>query len=659
MAVQAITFFKVPFDNTYKNVYAFPETNSPSSQYIYNKFRATFDFLDYPITNKEFRITNNRMVISYYTTLINGAAYYNINQYNYCAVRSNTTGESVWRFYFITGYSTLNQSTANGSIALDVEYDCWINNISKIINNNKFISSKGHVTDVIFYGDKVAPKNLSFTSNNLTYTFSSITPYRNKVILWARILLTDTNFYEFKPNPNLNYIETTINSCSSGNLQLPYVYLPVAVYNVASKEYYPAKTYELVVKNGGEPNTEFYIGCFNMRFNTTGIISTVDFTFHPPFNYYEDEETLLKRFIIDYEEYGVKASEPLTKINEEYEAIAEVGYDVGGGNAYVISARNKIFNPKLMYKVEEIEVSDTSLSNYKSGKDVIKYQYPFRYYDVEISGSHTQIVLPEQTYSFQVITKTMNDSVVWYIECFDINKNEIYQTKELPIYNNGTVPHINDPESLFFRNQGNQFLAQVDINDMKYINNAIQSSVSIAAGSVLMGSGISAGNAKLANHGGGTLAGGVSGFANATVDYFAQNKMFEAKRADLANMTNEIAIGSANALESIFLQNAIIINKYEAVQNTEYYNLMYDIYRYGLQINHTDYTAYLPHKIFNFKKAENFEAPQITNNQERLVVQSILNSGVTIWNFSAESDIIPEKIAKNKMIPNDIPNPCI
>lgn len=656
MAVQAITFFKVPFDNTYKNVYAFPEATLLSSTYIYNRLRAEFDYIDYPISNKEFRITNNRMTISYSTTFRGGAAYYSISQYNYCAVQSNTTGASVWRFYFITGYSTLNQSITNGSIDLQVEYDCWLNNVSKIINNNKFISSKGHVTDVIFFGDNVKPKNLSFTSNNLTYNFSRINPFRSDVILWARILLSDNKVYELEGS---NYVQKTIYSCSSGNKQLPYVFLPVAVYNILSKEYYPAKTYELIVKNGTNTNTEFYIGCFNMSFNTTGIISNVDFTFYPPFNYYEDGETPMKRFIIDYELDGVKASEPLTKINEEYTPIASTNFDGGDGSSYIISGRGWYFDPKLLYKVDEIEVSGTNLSKYKSGNDVIKYQYPFRYYDIEINGSHTQIVLPERTHSFQVVTKILNDSVVWYIECFDQNKNEIYQTKELPIYNNGTVPYINDPESLFFRNQGNQFLAQVDINDMKYINNAIQSSVSIATGSVLMGSGISAGNAKLANHGGGTLAGGVSGFANATVDYFAQNKMFEAKRADLANMTNEISIGSANALESIFLQNAIIINKYEAVQNTEYNNLMYDIYRYGLQINHTDYTAYLPHKNFNFKKAENFEAPQITNNQERFIVESILNSGVTIWNFATTTDSDAEKTAKNEMMPNDIPNPCI
>ena len=651
MAVQSITFFKVPFDNTYKNVYTFSEVNSPNSQYVYNKFRATFDYIDYIISNKEFRITNNRMVISYYTTSRNGAAYYNINQYNYCAVQSNTTGESVWRFYFITGYSTLNQSPTNGSIELQVEYDCWLNNISKIINNNKFISSKGHVTDVNFFGDKVEPKNLSFTSNNLTYTFSTVNPTRRNVILWARILLTDNELYEETSDPNLTYTEIVVNSCSSGNLQLPYVYLPVAVYNLLSKEYYPAKTYELVVKNGVNPNTVFYIGCFNMQFNKTGIISTVDFTFCPPFNYYEDGETQLNRFIIDYEEFGVKASAPLTKVNDEYAAVASVRYGIGSGNSYIISARNQIFNPKLLYKVEEIDISGVPSSKYISGNDVIKYQYPFRYYDVEINGSHTQIVLPENTHSFQVVTKILNDSVVWYVECFDQNKNEIYQTKEIPIYNNGTVPHINDPESLFFRNQGNQFLVQADINDMKYINKAVQSSFSIATGTVMLGAGVPSG--------GKSLTSGASGFADATVDYFAQNKMFEAKRADLANMTNEISIGSANALESIFLQNAVIINKYEAVQNAEYNNLMYDIYRYGLQINHTDYTAYLPRKIFNFKKAENFEAPQITNNQERLVVQAILNSGVTIWNFAATSDSDAEKTAKNTMMPNDIPNPCI
>lgn len=655
MAVQAITFFKVPFDNTYKNVYAFTETNSPSSQYIYNKFRATFDFLDYPITNKEFRITNNRMVISYYTTSINGAAYYNINQYNYCAVQSNTTGESVWRFYFITGYSALNQSPTNGSIELQVEYDCWINNISTIINTNKFISSKGHVTDVNILGANVKPKNLSFTSNNLIYNFSRVNSSRKNLILWARILLSDNQLYISEGGP---LVEKTIYSCSSGNIQLPYVYVPIAVFNVLSKTYYDPLTWVLRIKTADEYEV-IGIGCFNMQFNKTGIISAVDLTFYPPFNYYEDSTTSEKIFVIDYEE-GVFNAVWQTKVNELYEPIASIYYgeNLSSYNG-VISSRTKSFNPKTLYRIEEIEISGITLDNYNNGTNVIKYQYPFVYYDVEICGNHTQLVIPENTHHFHIIMKIMNDSVVWYAECFNVNNIEIYQTREIPIYNNGSVPHVSDPESLYFRNQGNQFQAQVDIAGLRYLNSSIKNSFNIVGGGASLIAGTVGGSGKVASAGSSQLTSGVFDSINTVSEFYSQNKMFEAKRADLANMTNEISIGSANALESIFLQNAIIINKYEAVQNTEYYNLMYDIYRYGLQINHTDYTAYLPHKIFNFKKAENFEAPQITNNQERLVVQSILNSGVTIWNFAEESDTIPEKIAKNKMIPNDIPNPCI
>lgn len=653
MAVQAITFFKVPFDNTYKNVYAFPEVTSPNTQYVYNKFRATFDYIDYPISNKEFRITNNRMLISYYATSRNGAAYYNINQYNYCAVQSNTTGASVWRFYFITGYSTLNQSPTNGSIELQVEYDCWINNISIIINNNKFISSKGHVTDVNILGASVKPKNLQFTSANLTYTFSSVNSSRKNMILWARILLSSNKFYTLDNN---EFKETTIYSCSSGNTQLPYVYLPVSVYNVLSKEYYPADTYSL--RMIGETTTRDYsIGNFNMFFNATGVISSVDFTFYPPFNCYEDTESTIKRFIIEYNQ-GVIYKDWYTKINEEFEAIAGTNF-TNGTSPYIISSKDRYFDGKLLYYSIEVDVGGITEENYSSGNNPIIYQYPFTYYDVEVSGTHTEIVLPENTVSFAVNIKSINESVVWYIECFDKNKNEIYQTKEIPIYNNGTVPHINDPESLYFRNQGNQFQAQVDIANVKYINNTVQSTLKTATGGALLAGGVASGNPKMAMQGFNETTGGLSGMINAGVEYYSQNKMFDAKRADLANMTNEISIGSANALESIFLQNAIIINKYTAIQNTEYNNLLYEIYRYGLQINHTDYTAYLPHKIFNFKKAENFEAPQITNNQERLVVQSILNSGVTIWNFAVTTDSNAEKTAKNTMIPNDIPNPCI
>lgn len=651
MAVQAITFFKVPFDNTYKNVYAFPETNSPSSQYIYNKFRETFDYLDYPITNKEFRITNNRMVISYYTVSRNGAAYYNINQYNYCAVQSNTTGTSEWRFYFVTGYSTLNQSPTNGSIDLQVEYDCWINNVFEIIQSkkysapHKFIASKGHINDVIKQSGNVYSKQLAFTADNLIYTFEHVNSSRKNKILWARILLTTNELYQ---STDSGFVKKTVYSCSSGNVQLPYVYLPVAVYNSISKEYYPSATYKLQTKDE-TTSLIIPIGCFNMKFNTTGIISTVDFTFYPPFNIYEDETN--KRFVIDADQ-NVYQYTWYSKVNDEYQSIAYTAYSDNIERTQVVSARSQYFAPKLIYNTDKIYISHSTENDYILGvSNPLLAQYPFEYYDIEISGTHTQLVLPENCTSFQIVIKIINESVMWYAECFDKNDNEIYQTRELPIYNNGIVPHISDPESLFYRNQGNQFKTQIDNANTKFMSSSVQNAISGVTSAAMFATGLNG------NIGG--VVNAINGEIQAGTEYYMQNKMFAAKRADLANQTNEISIGSANALESIFLQNALIITKYTAVNSTERDNLLYDIYRYGLQINHTDYSSNLSHKVFNYKKAVDFQIPTITSNQERFTIERIFNSGVTIWNFPVSTDTDAERTAKISMEPNDVPNPCI
>ena len=87
--------------------------------------------------------------------------------------------------------------------------------------------------------------------------------------------------------------------------------------------------------------------------------------------------------------------------------------------------------------------------------------------------------------------------------------------------------------------------------------------------------------------------------------------------------------------------------------------MLYDIYRYGLQINHTDYSGNLSHKVFNYKQAVDFQIPTITNNQERFTIERIFNSGVTIWNFPDSTDTDAEHTAKISMEPNDVPNPCI
>ena len=589
-----------------------------------------------------------------------------IKYYNYCSIKYHKISQDgevdYWKFYFITGYKTLNQGF-DGTTELQLEYDCWLNNLEDIFNiykNKEFISTRGHVEDIIKSSDgKVYPKNLAFLANKLTYNYSiSFHDSQNK-ILWARILLSDDYAYI---NNNGDYVKEYIISCTPIAAQLPYVYAPVAVYNLNSKEWYSSKFYTLTIIGQTDSETKVLeLNSFNIEFNKSGLINTVDFTFYPPFNCYEDSTEKQLNFVIEYNQ-NIVSKKYYSKNTTEGEPFYEPLLRTFSTTYYetpVLTARNYNISPYIIYNEIEIDLPFITTDNYNSGDSPIHYQYPFYYYDVEISGERYQLVVPENAVKFNIAIKTYSLSVVWYVVYYDINGNEISKSHEQPIYNNGLVPIVTDSETLFYRNQGNQFKAQQDIASTKYMSKSLTDSLNqkISAGAAIAG--VYSGNGKMAAKGMMALKENATDKINNALSLYEANKNYQATLLDIENLLNNISITSANAVESIFFQNCIIVNRYIAINNIEKDNTKYEFYRYGLPLNHVDKIYTLPHKIFNYKQSLDFEISAITNNNERAVIISILNSGVTIWNFMEDDDTIKERNAKNFMIANNVPNPCV
>lgn len=660
--IQEITFFKVPFDNSYRNVYTFP-SGQQAGWYINQQFVKYFPnevwniAISHPVVVKE---TNGKIILSATYNVID------IKYYNYCSIKYHKISQDgeldYWKFYFITGYSSMNQGV-KPTTELSLEYDCWLNNLQDIVNPYKykeFISTRGHVEDVVKSSDgKIYPKNLAFSANKLAYNFSRSFHGSQNKILWARILLSED--YAYIHN-NGEYEKEYIKSCTPISAQLPYVYAPVAVYNLNSKEWYTSKMYTLtIIGETSATTTVLEIGAFNIEFNKSGLINTVDFTFYPPFNCYEDSTEKQLNFVVDYHQNIVSKKYYSKNTTEDvpfYEPLIRT-FSTNYYETPVLTARDYNISPENIYNEIEIDLPFVTTNNYNAGDDAIAYQYPFYYYDVEISGERYQLVIPENAVKFNVAIKTYSLSVVWYVVYYDINGNEISKTHEQPIYNNGLVPIVTDNETLFYRNQGNQFKAQQDIASTKYIAKSLTNSINqkMSAGTAIAG--IYSGNTMQAAKGISALKENMTDKINNAVSLYEANKNHQATLLDIENLLNNISISSANSVESIFFQNCVIINQYIAINNLEKSLLNYEFYRYGLPINHKDNMASFPHKIFNFKQSLDFEISAITNNDERAVIISVLNSGVTIWNFMTDVDTYAEHDAKYNMIANTIPNPCI
>lgn len=651
MAVQAITFFKVPFDNTYKNVYKFPLNNSPTPEYTYNQLRQYFDLIDYPISGKNFRITNNKILLTYYATnRANGAAYYNISKYNYCAIQSNDTGVSAWRFYFITGYSTLNSSSSAGSIELSLEYDCWLNNVADIIQSyGKFTMVQGHVKDAHVSTD------IHVYSERISNRISDMEIQRTRVdtgykILWIKFVVGGT-LYELHDN---SYVKTEPTSVLSGDSQLPVGYYPAAVINTATMKFAQSGEFTLNVKNKSNQYFSISINKLNVSMSVGGEIVQAEYTYYVPFdvslNIATNTFTVTDAYPVGAFDYYVKKGEVydylIESAREEGDAIKRNVYALFGTGVVRPVGDNVNFT---QIRTSTLSKEDYENSEFNYNKIIQTIDSPFEWYEIEINGERKRLDIPEKTYAINLYTISILGTAYYYFEFRDYGFALIKTTIPTPIQTNGFLQLGLSGETAFYRNQGNQLLAQQQgigaRLQAKTVNNWISLFGSFGQ--------IAAGNAN-----------GIQSSLNTIGNQYAseveseiQNNMLNARKADAANSLDSFSTTSADANDVIYNQNLIIIYRCKAIKNTTYYSNLNNIYKYGVCTNVVDDLMTLPHKVFNYKKYSDVDKKFVTNNQEDEVIRNILTSGTTIWNFMLTTDDELTKTSKMVMA-KIVNNPC-
>lgn len=652
MSVQAITFFKVPFDNTYKNVYKFPLNNSPTPEYTYNQLRQYFDLIDYPISGKNFRITNNKILLTYYATNIaNGAAYYNISKYNYCAIQSNDTGVSAWRFYFITGYSSLNSSSSASSIELSLEYDCWLNNVADIIQSyGKFTMVQGHVKDAYVTTD------IHVYSERISNRISDMEIQRTRVdigykILWIKFVVGGS-VYELQDK---TFVKTEPDSVLSGDSQLPVGYYPAGVIDTANMKFAPSGEFSLKVRKGysGEEIT-ISLNRLNVSMPVGGEIVQAEYTYYTPFDVSLNIGT--KTFTVT-NSYPVAAFNYYVKKGEVYDYLIESARDEGNAiirNVFALFGTGIVRPVGDNINFTQIHTSSLSKEDYENSefnynKIIQTIDSPFEWYEIEINGERKRLDIPEKTYAINLYTISILGTAYYYFEFRDYDYVLIKTTIPTPVQTNGFLQLGLSGESAFYRNQGNQLLAQQQAIGTRLQTQTINNWIS------LFGS--------FGQIAGGNINGIQSSLHTIGSQYSAeteseiQNNMLNARKADAANSLDSFSTTSADANDVIYNQNLIIVYRCKAIKNTTYYSNLNNIYKYGVCTNVVDDLMTLPHKVFNYKKYSDVDKKFVTNNQEDEVIRNILTSGTTIWNFMLSTDDELTKTSKMTMA-KIVNNPC-
>ena len=654
--IQEITFFKVPFDNSYRNVYTFP-SGQQAGWYINQQFVKYFPnevwniAISHPIVVKE---TNGKIILSATYNVID------IKDYNYCSIKYHKISQDgeldYWKFYFITGYSSMNQGV-KPTTELSLEYDCWLNNLKDILSDTeKHTMVKGHIKDVDYlngYGSTTVPRQIMSSAPDVKTLFTIYNQNRRHMILWVKLTLGVKKLFTASVDgSSFSYHEETIYSVLPADSQLPIVYFPLAVFDTGTR-LYETTQYKIRVHNPNE-TVDLFIPNFNLSLDDSGAIFNAELTFYPPFNYYLLDDTNI--FEVDTNE-SLQIQEYFVK--EDINApLVRAFITADTGLASVIVATNKVRTPKQLYYVEQIKLPNISGYDYLDGVLPQKYQYPFYYYEIEINGEKRKIIPPESTTDIEVITSILGESVVYYIDYYNSSKTRIFREKPVPIYVMGSIPVVANPESIFYRNQGNQFLAQQEAVSTRYNVATTKNIINSAIGIGTTVAGIGAKSPKMVMSGVSSLIGsGMSQYSEST-EKNIQNQMFESKAEDLTNMAVSLNYMSNNGLVSLMFQNAMMIYIHSAIENISYANTIRDIYRYGVSANKNDSLQEIPHIIFNYKQYLEFFAPYIKNLNERNIIESILYNGVTIWNFVVDSDTTKVQKAKLEMLSYNQPNTC-
>lgn len=647
--INEIIFFKVPFDNSYRNVYTFPSGKQVG--YIINqefvKYFPNFVWnisVTHPVVLKE---TNGKIILSATYNVVD------IKDYNYCSIKYHKISQygevDYWKFYFITGYSSMNQGI-NPTTELSLEYDCWINNVADIMQSyGKFTMVQGHVKDAnVSTDNKVYSERISNRISDMEIQRTRVdTGYK---ILWIKFVVGGT-LYELQDN---SYVKTEPTSVLSGDSQLPVGYYPAAVINTATMKFAQSGEFTLNVKNKSNQHFSISINKLNVSMSVGGEIVQAEYTYYVPFDVSLNIAT--NTFTVT-DAYPVGAFDYYVKKGEVYDYLIESARDEGDAikrNVFALFGTGIVRPVGDNINFTQIRTSSLSKEDYENSefnynKIIQTIDSPFEWYEIEINGERKRLDIPEKTYAINLYTISILGTAYYYFEFRDYDFSLIKTTIPAPIQTNGFLQLGLSGESAFYRNQGNQLLAQQQAIGTRLQTQTINNWISlfgsfgqIAGGNI---NGIQSSLHTIGNQ------------YSAETESEIQNNMLNARKADVANSLDSFSTTSADANDVIYNQNLIIFYRCKAIKNTTYYNNLNNIYKYGVCTNVVDDLMTLPHKVFNYKKYSDVDKKFVTNNQEDEVIRNILTFGTTIWNFILSTDDDLTKTSKMTMT-KIVNNPC-
>lgn len=654
MRYKKLTFLKVPFDNTYTNVYTFPELSSLAPADIATAL-INYGFESYVITaekNRYFRITNGNVIMSV------PATYDFIRKFNYVIAQTENPDEYT-QFYFVTGYSTLNTgetSTTN----INIQFDAYMNNYYAISTvQEKYTQIAGHVNDIVVNSGKIYPKNMYPAHLSSKMIEENIDC--GKRILWLELMLDgEGEYYTLIEN---KYIKTTPISVYSTIKQLPIVIIPVAVFDTKKMEFsHIPGEYQLHTFNNEE-----YMPIGVQSYSIYGLhVLQAKYTYSCPFSYTEHTDSNGQVYFLMEETSDVKhfsltnlyvkkpsVSESPTITENDVEPLCRTKISNGSRIDMVLVTSNEFgsqfstfnantllhlqFNniPRLDY-LESKEYDETNI--------VELNRYPFEYYKIICGNEIFTVYPPEHCEGFDIIDICEGYEHAFKIVYFDANNTKIYETLLHPKYTSGFVPLITKSEDIYTRNTGNSINAQMQLAQLNYIKNSINSNINYLSTRLGAAQTASGDPAKAVSTEISSKANKITDKINNAYSLYSTITTINAKIEDAKNAQDSITNIDSNAIKNALSQDSIIVRKcFIDPSCTELQDYALSIYKNGINTNVSTSLLGSGRAMFFFRKLLSCHIPTITNNDERNEVENIFTEGATFWklkNYANEADKI-------------------
>lgn len=656
--IKEFYFFKTPFDNAYKNVPYF--TSNTTNEHIFNFFYTSFSgfkWLSNPISIS-LKETNGKILLHYggvsndtNNHMLTGKQ---IKDYNYCCIKW-TPGPGIspkYYFYFITGYSTLNQGSYP-STELQLQYDVWTNNFASIHNNSvKFPLIKATLNTYFTYDNK------KYTDNNFSckqvQSIFKINPYTKNPspsnpdpllaepkLLWLKVTLDTQSGAYIKNDGDESWGSAGNVGVLASATQLPVIYVPIAVLTPDGLDF-ESDVYNIKGYYNRSIQNSTTLSNINFKLDGTHIVDAT-VTAYPPFMVdYEDYTfTIYNRFNFSQFSYEQGSNYPVSFIDTanqtKYYAVFSKERDYMINWEQEFTYTTKIYVPQVNRFSGTILTDDEILASSSS----IKSPYN-TYLKLDICGTQYSIIPPPKCLYYRIRVKHVESATYIYVAYYNYLDSIISRSPYMRIDEVGGIPVVADSLSVFMRNNGNTYAASSYAIGARGFTNAMNKLAGI-------GMSVAAGNVT------GSMSGALQ-LNQTLLDTELSQRALNAKIQDVDNQRDNIQPVSNNSIDNIFRNQVIIYQIYAKSDANDTLQLAYDEHYYGVNCNKYATINEIYKRYFDYKQFASVSIPSIHNIDERSMVEKILTDGTTYWycdNFATDEklDVLN---ALNKQIGNEV-----